>query len=203
MKKDMDVFLRTPECTSLHQGKLTGVWDGGFSVAFRSGSFEVEEGAEIFVFYDVKRRFMQQPVRAKAVSPGEEQLVLDFETLGDPASAEARETYRVSCYSADIVALLGDEGESCEVLDVSETGFAVFCKADYQIGRTLQATLCYGGESIDGTVVIQSVRVMGTRIRYGVRAVDDKRPNAVLQTALSRINLAIQREQAARLSGNL
>ena len=40
-------------------------------------------------------------------------------------------------------------------------------------------------------------------MRYGLRAIDDERKKATLKSALSRVNLAVQRAQAARLSGNL
>jgi hypothetical protein len=40
-------------------------------------------------------------------------------------------------------------------------------------------------------------------MRYGLRALDDDRPDATLKQALNRVNLAIQREQVARLAGNL
>ena len=86
---------------------------------------------------------------------------------------------------------------------MSATGFAVFSTAQYQIGQTMQATLYHDGDSILGTVVVQSAREYGKNMRYGIRAIDDERKTATLKSALARVNLAVQRAQAARLSGNL
>ncbi len=90
----------------------------------------------------------------------------------------------------------------CEVLDVSATGFAVFSTAEHSVGHMLQATLYHNDNPFQGTVVVQSTREFGNKMRYGLRALDGKRSKATLKTALNRINLAVQREQAARLSGN-
>ena len=128
---------------------------------------------------------------------------MELETTGDPASAENRECYRVSCYAAGIKAQLAEDPEMCEVLDVSATGFAIFSTAQYQVGQTMKAALYHDGDSILGTVVVQSAREYGKNMRYGLRAIDDARKTATLQSALSRVNLAVQRAQAARLSGNL
>ena len=88
------------------------------------------------------------------------------------------------------------------MVDVSETGFAIFSDAEYTVGQTLQATLYHNGTPVHGTAVVQSYRAFGKKIRYAFRAVDDERPKATLKKDLNRINLAVQREQLARLSGN-
>ncbi len=204
MKTDMEVFLRTPEQAKLRAGKVSAISAKGFTAVFEVAGFELEEGAEVLAYYEINRRFMQQPVRVLAVEEIEEEgLSLELETTGDPVSAESRECYRVSCYAAGIKAQLGEEPEMCEVLDVSATGFAVFSTGQYQVGQTLQVTLYHEGDSIPGTVVVQSAREYGKNMRYGLRAIDDERKNATLESALSRVNLAVQRAQAARLSGNL
>ena len=204
MKTDMDVFLRTPEKAKLHAGKVSAVSAKGFTIRFEVQGIRLEQGAEVIAYYEVNRRFMQQPVRVLSVVQTEEGgLAMELETPGDPVSAENRECYRVSCYATGIKAQLGEDPELCEVLDMSATGFAVFSTAKYQVGRTLQATLYHDGESILGTIVVQGAREYGKNMRYGLRAIDDERKSATLKSALSRINLAVQRAQAARLSGNL
>ncbi len=97
---------------------------------------------------------------------------------------------------------LGDNPEMCEVDDVSATGFAIFSDAKYTIGQTLQAILYHNGTYVHGTVVVQGYWALGKKNRYGLLAVDDERPNATLKRDLNLINLAVQREQLARLSGN-
>ncbi len=204
MKTEMDVFVRTPEHSKLHAGKVSAISAKGFTIAFEVQGFELEDGAEVIAYYEVNRRFMQQPVRVlSSVQTEESGLSMELETTGDPVSAESRECYRVSCYATGIKAQLGEDPELCEVLDVSATGFAVFSTAQYQIGQTMQATLYHDGDSILGTVVVQSAREYGKNMRYGIRAIDDERKTATLKSALARVNLAVQRAQAARLSGNL
>ncbi len=159
----------------------------------------------MLVFYEINRCFMQQPVRVLSVvekkrDDAETRIRLELETTGDPISAENRECYRVSCYSADVEAQFGEDPEMCEVLDVSATGFAIFSDAEYTVGQTLQATLYHNGTPVHGTAVVQSYRAFGKKNRYGLRAVDDERPK--FRRDLSRIYLVVQREQWAWLSGN-
>ena len=207
MKTDMDIFLRTPEHEMLYPGKVSATTDKGYNAVFEGWAFSLEERAEVLVFYEINRRFMQQPVRVLSVvekkrDDAETRIRLELETTGDPISAENRECYRVSCYSADVEAQFGEDPEMCEVLDVSATGFAIFSDAEYTVGQTLQATLYHNGTPVHGTAVVQSYRAFGKKNRYGLRAVDDERPKATLKKDLNRINLAVQREQLARLSGN-
>ncbi|MCH6561271.1 MAG: hypothetical protein IH800_02485 [Myxococcales bacterium] len=207
MKTGMDIFLRTPEHEELHLGKVSATTDKGYNAVFEGRAFGLEGGAEVLVFYEIKYRFMQQPVRVLSVVEEKQdddrtRITLELETTGDPFSAEGRECYRVSCYSADIKAQLGKDPELCEVLEVSATGFSILSNAEYRVGQMLQATLYHNGTPVQGTAVLQSYRAFGKKNRYGFRAVDDKRPKATLKEDLTRINLAVQREQAARLSGN-
>ena len=207
MKTDMDIFLRTPEHETLYPGKVSATTDKGCNAVFQGGAFSLEDGAEVLVFYEINRCFMQQPVRVISVvekkrDDEETHIRLELETTGDPVSAESRECYRVSCYSACVDAQLGEDPEMCEVVDVSETGFAIFSDAEYTVGQTLQATLYHNGTPVHGTAVVQSYRAFGKKNRYGLRAVDDERPKATLKKDLNRINLAVQREQLARLSYN-
>ena len=207
MKTDMDIFLRTPEHETLYPGKVSATTDKGYNAVFEGGAFSLEDGADVLVFYEIDRHFMQQPVQVISVvekkrDDGETRIRLELETTGDPVSAENRECYRVSCYSADVEVQLGEGPERCEVLDLSAVGFAIFSDTEYAVGQTLQATLYHNGTPVHGTALIQSYRAFGKKNRYGLRAVDDARPNARLKKDLSRINLAVQREQAARLSYN-
>ena len=172
---------------------------------FQGGAFSLEDGAEVLVFYMINRHFMQQPVRVVSVveknrDDGETRITLELETTGDPISAEKRECYRVSCYSADVEAQLGEDPELGEVLDLSATGFAIFSDAEYTVGQTLLATLHYYGRHVLGTAVIESSTAFRKKNRYGLRAVDDERPKATLKKDLNRINLVVQREQLGRLS---
>ena len=207
MKTDMDIFLQTPEHETLYPGKVRAATDKGRNAVFQGGAFSLEDGAEVLVFYEINRHFMQQPVRVlsvveKKIDDDGTRITLEFETTGDPISAEKRECYRVSCYSANVEAQLGEDPEMCEVLDLSATGFAISSDAEYTVGQTLLATLYYYGKHVLGTAVIESSAAFRKKNRYGLRAVDDERPKATLKKDLYRINLVVQREQLIRLSGN-
>ncbi len=207
MKTDMDIFLQTPEHETLYPGKVRAATDKGCNAVFQGGAFSLEDGAEVLVFYEINRHFMQQPVRVlsvveKKIDDDGTRITLEFETTGDPISAEKRECYRVSCYSANVEAQLGEDPEMCEVLDLSATGFAISSDAEYTVGQTLLATLYYYGKHVLGTAVIESSAAFRKKNRYGLRAVDDERPKATLKKDLYRINLVVQREQLIRLSGN-
>ncbi len=206
MKADKDIFLRTPEHETLYPGKVSATTDKGYNAVFGGWAFSLDDGAEVLMFYEINCRFMQQPVRVLSVvekkrDDGENRIRLELETTGDPISAEKRECYRVSCYSGDVKVQLGEDPEMCEVLDLSATGFAIFSDAEYTVGQTLLATLYYYGRHVLGTAIVQSYRAFGKKNRYGLRAVDDERPKATLKKDLDRINLVVQREQLARLSG--
>ncbi len=205
MKTDTDLFLRTPEHETLYPGKVSATTEKGCNAVFQGGAFSLEDGAEVLVFYEINRCFMQQPVRVLSVVEKKNdndgtRITLELETTGDPISAENRECYRVSCYSADIEAQLGDDPEMCEVVDVSATGFAIFSDAEYTVGQMLLATLYHNGTPVRGTAVVQNYRAFGKKNRYGLRAVDGDRPK--FKRDLDRITLLVQREQLARLSGN-
>ncbi len=207
MKTDMDIFLRTLEHETLYPGKVSATTDKGCNAVFQGGAFSMEDGAEVLVFYEIDRHFMQQPVRVLSVvekkrDDGETRIMLELETTVYTIPAENRESYRVSCYAADVEAELGEDPEMCEVADVSATGFAIFSDAEYTVGLTLLTTLYYYGTPVHGTALVVSNRAFGKKNRYGLRAVDDERPKATLKKDLNRIFLAVQREQLARLSGN-
>ncbi len=217
MKTDMDIFLRTPEHETLYPGKVRAATDKGCDAVFQTGAFSLEDGAEVLVFYEINRHFMQQPVRVVSVAEKghphprilqenrddeETRIRLKLETTGDPIAAEKRECYRVSCYSTNVKTQLGEDPEMCEVLDLSATGFAIFSDAEYTVGQTLLVTLYYYGKQALGTAAIESSAAFRKKNRYGLRAVDDERPKATLKKDLYRINLVVQREQLVRLSGN-
>ena len=67
MKTDMDVFLRTPERAKLHAGKVSAISAKGFTISFEVQSFQLEEGSEVITYYEINRRFMQQPARVLSV----------------------------------------------------------------------------------------------------------------------------------------
>lgn len=113
-----------------------------------------------------------------------------IETLGTTTSLEKRKHYRVSCVGRGLWATLGLEG-SCEVVDLSETGFGVCAASGRSLGQTLHAVLHHAGLAWEGDVVIRSLVRRGERVRYGVTVADD---TSALSEQLPDVCSAVQRE---------
>ncbi|MFO0690867.1 MAG: hypothetical protein U0900_19380 [Myxococcota bacterium] len=127
--------------------------------------------------------------------------VFVIEPVGDPISAENRQSYRVSTISAGIQARMGGES-GLQVQDLSATGFALLADKKYKIGQTVEVAIRYGDEACHGKASIQSFRELESgRLRYGVRAIEEDPHAQTFLRTLQRISLAVQREQLARSGG--
>lgn len=128
--------------------------------------------------------------------------VFVIEPVGDPISAESRQSYRVSTISAGIEARMGGE-TGLQVQDLSATGFALLADKKYKIGQTVEVAIRYGDEACHGKAAIQSFRELESgRLRYGVRAIEEDPHAQTFLRTLQRISLAVQREQLARSGGS-
>jgi hypothetical protein len=190
-----DVLVQRPEEKAqrqLHPAKYLGP-EGRLQRIELQEPLSIVSGQQLFVYYEELRKFMQQPARVEQVDDAG--TTLWIETLADPILAESRQSYRCPTLVEDISSSLGDE-ENCEVLDVSETGFAVHAKTRHELGSRLPATVCFEGVACDGHVVVQSSRPKGSHWRYGLRVVGGD-----LQAAMARISLDVQRRQLRRRAG--
>ena len=142
---------------------------------------------------------MRQAARIGSVSGSESKTLVEFETIGEPFSAENRQALRVSSIGTDLKATFGSE-ENCEVVDVSPTGFAVLSTKDHALDSHVKVTLFFKGEVFKGMVRVMTALKRKSRIRYGVHCIDDPKSGSSLVNGLGRITMAIQRLQLARLS---
>lgn len=127
--------------------------------------------------------------------------VFVIEPVGDPISAESRQTYRVSTISAGIVARMGNE-QGLAVQDLSATGLAVLADKKYPLGHLIEIAVKRGDESCHGQASIQSVRELESgRFRYGLRAIEEDPHAQIFLATLQRISFAVQREQLKRSGG--
>jgi len=199
IKPDDKAFLQLPgsgQERPLYPGRVNEVSSRGYGGYFRVHDQEVRRGMEIQIGFQIDGKFALQPVRVASVQPEGEEVRIALEILGDPVSADTRQSYRVSTLTAAVRCTFGGEA-GCEVLEVSATGFAVHSSRRHELGRTVDVIVHFEKEHIAGRVVIQSAqRISKTRVRYGVHAPERVSPN--LSFALSRINLAIQRQQLRR-----
>ncbi|MAE95289.1 MAG: hypothetical protein CL910_11565 [Deltaproteobacteria bacterium] len=143
---------------------------------------------------------MQQPARIRSLEETDTGKLVVFETLGDPVSAESRQSYRVSTITASLEAAIGDE-PNCKVVDISSTGFAAVAATGYQIGQNVAVSIDFEGQHCQGTASVQSVREKpGGKYRYGFLSVSAQ-DGGSFQADLNAVSLEVQRLQLRRLSG--
>lgn len=157
------------------------------------------------MYFSGKTEFLQQVGCIKEIIEAEEGSdegpLFVIAPVGDPISAESRQTYRVSTISANLEARVGEE-ENLQVQDLSSTGFAVLAGDDYQLGQTVEVGIAHDDQQCHGRASVQSVRPMGPRrIRYGLRAIEDDPHTGEFLQVLQQISLAVQREQLQRSGG--
>jgi hypothetical protein len=183
----------------LHPATVTGTTDDGYDGTTCEG-IELGVGDEIVVFYKLDRSFVKQPARIEAMSEGEEQPTFRFNMLGEPVSAERRQSYRVSTVMTDLKVDFGDE-KACPLLDVSAVGFSVMSSVDYGVGKSVRASISFDDERYTGEVFIQGMRELDKdRIRYGVYCLDEGHSGVALKAGLQRLSMYVQRKQLRRLA---
>jgi hypothetical protein len=183
----------------LHRAKVVSVEGTLYTAELEEEGPVLEDRMDFFIYFEMDRKFMRQTARVKSVTETESNTLFEFETFGEPFSAENRQALRISSVGADLSATFGSE-ENCEVVDVSPTGFAVYGKKKYEIGSHVEATLNFQGEAFKGMVTIMTAIERKGAIRYGVHCIDDPKIGSSLKNGLGRITMAIQRQQLARIS---
>ena len=192
-----DIFLQLPREDGrrvLHRATLIGS-SGDQHTLEPEAPLPLELNQGVFVYYERGRKFMQQVARVVEVPAPCGPSAIVVETTADPILSEGRECFRCPTVVEDISASIDDE-QSCQVLDVSQTGFAITARLRLEIGMTPRASITYEGETITGKVAVQSVRQQGDKTRYGVRALEGD-----LARELPRVTMAVQRAQLRRASG--
>jgi hypothetical protein len=181
----------------LHPGKVTES-DGASFVAEFAAPLHLIPALDVNTFTEVNGKFMQQGavvVDVRCTSPAP---IASFRRVGDPVSAEARQTYRISTVMEGIVALIGNE-ELCRVVDVSPEGFAGVIGRDYQLGSLTAVTLNYEGRTFSAVARVQAIKGLPDgRLRYGFYISDKK---SAARKILEQVGASIQRTQLRRLAG--
>jgi hypothetical protein len=203
LASETKIFLNIPNETKqriLHPATVKEANKRGYTAELEESDVALKAGQDLFIYFELKRRFVKQPARIDAVMQTAPLLVVGFQITGEAMSAESREWFRVSTVMAKLTASVGSESE-CRLLDVSTAGFAVEATARYEIGQVVPVTLRYQGSQFSGEARIQSVREMGKgRFRYGLHALEDKTSGGDLRKGQQHISAAIEREQLRRLS---
>lgn len=197
-------FLQIPDESKrriLHPAKVVGLDGDTYTAELEEQEPDIAEGRDVFIFYNAQRDFLQQSARILTILGDEPKPTIEFETIGEPVSAESRQYFRVSTVTAGLAARFGDE-EQCPLLDVSCTGFSVISGREHAVGNIVEATLSYLGEEYKGKVSVQSIRELSKgRIRYGLHCVENGGAVANMTRGLQQMTISLQSEQLRRLAG--
>lgn len=203
LSMDGGFFVQIPNGSKriLHPATMIGVDDDVYTAELEEQDLPVADGQDILIFYEKKREFMQQPAHIQKIVEDETKLIIEFETTGEPVSAESRQYYRVSAVMAGLTATLGSEN-ACPLLDVSRSGFSVIARQSYDLGSLVNAALRHDNHQYRDKVCIQSIRGLSRgRTRYGLHCVDKDRPASGTSRGLHQISVSLEREQLRRVSG--
>ena len=197
-------FLQIPDESKrriLHPAKVVGFDGNTYTAELEEQDLDISEGRDVFIFYEARRDFLQQAAHVLKILGDELKPAIEFETTGEPVSAESRQHYRVSTVTAGLAAELGDE-DQCPLLDVSCTGFSVISNREHAVGSVVEAALGYQGEEYKGKVSVQSILELSKgRIRYGLHCMESKGAAGNMPQGLQVMTLSLQSEQLRRLAG--
>ncbi len=203
-------FLQIPEESTeriLHPAKVVGLTGNILTAEFEDRDLgitefhHIVEREDLFIFFEARNSFLRQAACVLKILDDEPRPTIEFETTGEPVSAQSRECYRVSSITAGLTAKLAGE-DQCPLLDVSCTGFSVISSRNYAFGSLVEATLIYQGEEYNDTVCVQSIRELSKgRIRYGLRCLEDRASAGNLPIGLRRMTVVLESEQLRRLTG--
>ena len=199
---DGGFFVQIPDKSKrvLHPATMIGMADDVHTAELEENELPFGDGQEVLIFYDFRREFMQQPARIRGVT-NDPKLVIEFETTGEPVSAESRQYYRVSAVMTGLTATLGSEN-ACPLLDVSRTGFSVVARQSYDLGSFVNAALRHENHQYRDRACVQSIRELSRgRIRYGLHCLNKNRHAGGTPKGLHQISVSLEREQLRRVAG--
>jgi hypothetical protein len=203
--KGSTIFIRFPNESNnriLHPVDVTETsGSDNLTVLPENPDLALEAEQEVLIYFEKKRKFMQQPARVEALLEGEQGNVAILKTLGEPVSAESRQCYRVSTVLSKLTTTF-DGVEGCSLRDVSVTGFAVISSKKYKTGQIIDAELRFEGKRYTGKTSVQSVTEMPEgQFRYGVNCVKTAASPQSLSKGVQQISMSVQRQQLNRLAG--
>lgn len=185
----------------LHPATILAAKPDLYTAELKDEQLSVNEGQEILIFFLRGHEFLQQAATIDKIIEIEPYLVIEFETIGQAASAESRQEYRVSTHGADMTVKIGEEND-CQLLDVGCGGLSAAATEQYEIGRVLNITLKYEDVEYAGPVKVQSIRETSNgRTRYGLSCVDRGRVPNSLTKGLPKVFMSLQRAQLRRMAG--
>jgi len=200
LHNDQNMFLLLPgdsEKRVLQPGKVIESSAPSFSIAFDE-PIELPVGLDTLAFCEVRGKFFQQGASLVEVREGGPASIYVFNRVGDPVSAEQRQTFRVSVAAAQIYAQLGKQ-KQCLVVDISPEGLAVIADAGLTLGSMQKISTSYEQNTILADARIQTIKILPSgKARYGLLIPSS---DAVARKTLLKTSMDFQRRQLKRLAG--
>jgi hypothetical protein len=203
LKEGSPVYLGlddSPGGHVLHAGIITAIAQDRWTIDFENSELPIKSGDGWLIYYHEIQEFVQR-VQIEEQSKKGPRLRVVMKVIGDVASPDTRQEYRVSAIDAGLTATLDTE-DGCTIQDISMSGLGLVSGRKHLIGQTLDVTLHFEDEDFSGQMVVQSTRQLdGDRTRYGLRGVFDAKDEDPLRMGLTRMALAIHRQRRRRNSG--
>lgn len=202
LKTESNIFFKIPDESTeiaLHRAKIITTKENLYTAELEEEDLTLENEMGLFIYFEMDRKFTRQAARIISVHRAEPHTSVEFETTGEPVSAENRQTLRISTVGSDLTATFGKE-KNCQVVDISPTGFAVYAAKEHQIKSEVDAILYFEGEEYQGTVAVMAAIPRKNETRYGVYCIDEATSGSTLKNGLGKITMTIQRQQLARVS---
>jgi hypothetical protein len=194
------MYLLVPSANNrpvLVPGKVTASSAQSFTVVF-DDSCTLTVGMETLAYCDVRGKFFQQGATLTEISEDPSARAYVFKRVGEPVSAEQRQTFRVSIALSDMVAQVNDR-KKCQVVDCSAEGLAVITSPGLSLGNMVKIVLLHEDNHLAADARIQTIKVMPTgKVRYGLLVPNT---NPAARKTLLKMSMGFQRTQLKRLAG--
>jgi hypothetical protein len=193
------VFLLIPSPSKkriLHPGEVIESDSVSFVGKFEDALTPAVD-SDVNAFCEVNGKFFQQGAIVSEFRP-EQTNVIAFRRNGEPVSAEARQTYRVSVINADFSAKVSTCPAS-HVLDISPEGFSAILRDRLNLGAVVNISLIAEGKSVITQARVQTLKERSEKeFRYGFLI---PRANIAARNAFQSLSAQMQRLQLKRLRG--
>ncbi|MEO2017310.1 MAG: PilZ domain-containing protein [Fuerstiella sp.] len=204
--------------TDLLPGRV--LWTNGDLVAAEMNVVAFPNaGKKVVIHYEEGRRFVAQDAVVEGITecePADDSSVeglshMDLDEnsrpvnvvlarIGDPVLAESRECYRVQTVPLNVTVDFGTCRE-CELLDISQTGFAVLSDDFVELHSVVDVALLSGESGVKGQVrILSSRQLRDGRYRYGVAVLGHDLQNACKSLASELQRQVLRRSVAVRSS---
>ena len=203
LKEGSPVYLGLDDSSGgyvLHAGIIAAIVQDRWTIEFENSELPIKTGDAWLIYYHEIQEFVQH-VQIEEQSKKGPRLRVVMKVIGDVASPDTRQEYRVSAINAGLTVTLGTE-EGCTIQEISMSGLGLVSDRKYSIGQILNVTLQSEDEGFGGRAVVEWIRQLdGDRTQYGLRGVFDAKGSDTLRIGLMRFTRAVHRKSLQRVSG--